>query len=192
MGKLESPDPLIREVAKKRFEFAYKYARLLGAPHIILHHGYVPHTSGHAGWLARSLEFWRVFLADKDPDTVFYLENLLEPDSKLIGQVVRQLDQPNLKICFDVGHAFCHGKIPLKEWVEDLGPLIGYVHLHDNNGDVDAHLSLGEGRLPLDHICYTLKRRAPDALWALEVGPENLAASYFWLERHGYLSFSGD
>lgn len=187
-----SPDRLIREVTKKRFEFAHKYARLLGATHIILHHGYVPGTSGYRGWLKRSLQFWQDFLADKSPEIVFYLENLLEPDGELMGEVVSQADHPNLRICFDVGHAFCHGKIPLEQWVKDLGPLIGYVHLHDNNGDVDAHLSLGEGKLPLDQTCYALKRHAPKALWALEVGPTNLADSVFWLERHGYFSYSGD
>lgn len=186
-----SCDDLIREVTAKRFEFAYKYAQSLDAAHIILHHGYVPNTNTYGGWLRRSLEFWDVFLGDKDPRFTFYLENLLEPDGKLIGEVVRQIGRPNLRICLDVGHAFCYGKIPLQQWIEELGGLIGYVHLHDNHGDFDAHLSLGEGKIPLDQVCYTLKRCVPDAIWALEVGPEQTDDSLFWLQSHGYLHLSG-
>lgn len=182
-----SCDRLIREVTKKRFEFAYKYARLVGANQVVLHHGYVPGTNTPRAWLRRNLEFWDEFLADKDPEVIFYLENLLEPDPSLLGEVVREINRPNLAVCLDIGHAFCHGKAPLEQWVEELGELIGYVHLHDNHGTVDEHLALGEGRIPLDEICYALERKAPDATWALEVGPDGLEDSVFWLESHGYL-----
>lgn len=186
-----SCDELIRQVTKERFEFAYGYALKLGAKHVVLHHGYVPNTNTYGGWLRRSVAFWIQFLAHKDSGITFYLENLLEHDSKLIGEVLRTVDHPNLKACLDIGHAFCHGKPPVHKWVEELGELIGYVHFHDNLGDQDTHLSLGRGRLPLDQICYVLEQRAPDAIWALEVGPENLEGSLFWLETHGYLPYNG-
>ncbi len=186
-----SCDGLIRKVTKERFEFAYTYAKTLDAEHVVLHHGYVPNTNTYGGWLRRSEEFWGEFLSGKDSGITFYLENLLETDSKLIADVLRAVDHPNLKACLDLGHAFCHGKAPIQRWVEELGELIGYVHFHDNLGDQDTHLSLGEGRLPLDEICYSLERFSPDAIWALEVGPENLEDSLFWLETHGYLPFSG-
>ncbi|HBN96268.1 MAG TPA: sugar phosphate isomerase/epimerase, partial [Firmicutes bacterium] len=141
-----SCDRLIRQVTKERFEFAYDYARQLGAEHVVLHHGYIPNTNTFGGWLRRSGDFWREFLASKDPGVTFYLENLLEADAKLIGEVLRTVNHPNLKACLDLGHAFCHGKPPVHEWVEELGELIGYVHFHDNLGDQDAHLSLGQGR----------------------------------------------
>lgn len=186
-----SCDRLIREVSKQRFEFAYDYAKLLGANHIVLHHGYIPNTNSPKAWLERSSEFWLDFLEDKDPKICFYLENLLETDPKLMGDVLRSVNHPNLKACLDVGHAFCHGKLPIDAWIQELGERIGYVHLHDNLGDYDAHLSLGEGRLPLDEICYSLERIAPKAIWALEVGVNNLERSLFWLESHGYLPFAG-
>ena len=181
-----SCDRLIREVTRERFEFAYHYAKLFHVSHIILHHGYVPGTNSYRGWLDRSLEFWNRFLSEKDEDICFHLENLLEPDPQLLADVVRQVNKPNLKVCLDVGHAHCHGKISVQQWVEELGELIGYVHLHDNHGDVDEHLTLGEGNIALDEVCYVLERRAPKAVWALEVGPKQLERSLFWLETHGY------
>lgn len=181
-----SCDRLIRKVTKERFNYIYKYAQLLGAEHIVLHHGYIPNTNSRSGWLNRSIEFWLEFLTDKDPGINFYLENLLENDSSLLGEVLRSVNHPNLKACLDVGHAFCHGKISVEKWIEDLGDLIGYVHLHDNLGDRDTHLALGEGRIPLDQVCYSLERLAPKSIWALEVGVQNLEDSLFWLESHGY------
>lgn len=182
-----SCDRLIRQVTNNRFDFAYQNAKLLGAHHVVLHHGYIPNTNTFGGWLKRSGQFWQEFLHDKDPAITFYLENLLEEDPKLMAEVVDAVNHPNLKLCLDVGHAFCHSKISVQKWIEELGERIGYVHLHDNLGDQDAHLSLGKGRLPLDQILYTLERLAPKAIWALEVGPENLESSLFWLESHGYL-----
>ncbi len=184
-----SCDARIREVTRERFEFAYEYAQKLDAKHVILHHGYVPNTNTYGGWMKRSLEFWEDFLVSKSSEVTFYLENLLEVDTKLIGDVLRKVNHPNLQACLDLGHAFCHGKLPVQKWVEELGELIGYVHFHDNLGDQDAHLSLGQGRLPLDQICYTLEQVVPDAIWALEVGTDNLEDSLFWLETHGYLPF---
>ena len=186
-----SCDRLIRKVTKERFEFAYQYASLLGVEHVVLHHGYIPNTNTYKGWLNRSVEFWNEFFLDKDPDITFYLENLLEHDPQLLAEVLREADHPNLRACLDVGHVFCHSRHSVQHWIEELGELIGYVHFHDNRGDQDAHLSLGKGRLPLDQICYTLERLAPDAIWALEVGPDNLGDSLFWLESHGYSPYSG-
>lgn len=187
-----SCDRLIRQVTKERFEFAYEYAQKLGAKQVVLHHGYVPGTNTHRSWLRRSREFLVDFLEGKDPEINFYLENLLEPDPELLGAVVREVNRPNLKICLDIGHAFCHGKLPVERWVEELGDLIGYVHFHDNHGDKDDHLSLGKGRIPLDQVCYSLESLAPDATWALEVGPDSLEDSIFWLESHGYLPNGGE
>lgn len=183
-----SCDSLIRKVTRERFEFAYEYAVKLEAKQVVFHHGYVPGTNTFQAWLRRSREFWASFLEDKDPGITFYMENLLEEDPCLIGAVVRAVDHPNLKVCLDIGHAFCHGKVALEEWIEQLGDQIGYVHFHDNNGDQDEHLSLGQGRIPLEQVCLGLERFAPKATWALEVGPENLEDSLLWLENHGYLT----
>lgn len=186
-----SCDRLIRQVTKERFEFAYSRGQMLGVEHIVLHHGYIPNTNPYGGWLKRSVEFWHDFLWDKDSRVTFYLENLLEYDAQLLAEVLETVNNPNLKACLDIGHAFCNSKIGVEKWVEELGAKIGYVHFHDNLGDQDAHLSLGQGRLPLDQICQTLERLAPEAIWALEVGPDYLEDSLFWLETHGYLPVNG-
>ena len=49
-----SIDSMVRDVAKNRCEMALEFAQELDATHLVLHHGYVPGTSGFDGWLFRS------------------------------------------------------------------------------------------------------------------------------------------
>ncbi len=180
-------DPLVRSITRQRIEQSYLVAASLGAQHLVLHHGYVPHTSAYAGWLKRSVEFWQDYLQGKQPALCVHLENLLELDPGLIADVVRGIQRPNLDINLDIGHAHCNSRTPVVGWIEALGPLIGYVHLHDNRGDEDEHLGLGQGNIPLVEVCQALEQYAPDALWSLEVDAGDVRGSVGWLQEHGFL-----
>lgn len=182
-----SSDRLIRQVTYERFVYAHERAVQLGADHIVLHHGYVPGTNTPGGWLRRSVELWEQFFQEVDVQANIYLENLLEDDPELLIDVVRTIDRDSLGICLDIGHAHCNSKLPVVDWIVRAGDLIGYVHLHDNHGRNDEHLSLGAGSLPLDEVCSALEQYCPDAIWALEVGPDNAVDSVFWLDNRGYL-----
>lgn len=181
-------DALVRQVARQRFEQSYAAASALGAQHLILHHGYVPHTSSPEGWIRRSAQFWQDFLAEKDTGMRVHLENLLEWDAGLIREVVQSVDRPNLDINLDIGHAHCNSRISVVAWIEQLGGLIGYVHLHDNRGSEDEHLGLGQGTIPLRDVCQALLAYAPNAVWALEAEGEGLWQSVEWLGENGFLS----
>lgn len=181
-------DALVRDVTRERFEQSYRVAAALGARHLILHHGYVPHTSPPQGWIRRSVQFWQDYLADKDPRMQVHLENLLEWDPDLISAVVKAIDCPNLDINLDIGHAHCNSRTSVVGWIEALGGLIGYVHLHDNHGVEDEHLGLGQGTIPLKDVCQALNAFAPEAIWALEAEGTGLLDSVEWLDAHGFLT----
>lgn len=176
-------DPMVRQVARTRFQMAYDVARSLGVTDVVMHHGYVPGTSTPAGWLSRARDFWQEFLEGR-LDIRFHLENHLERDPRLLSDVVQAVDRPNLDICLDVGHTHCFADVPAVEWIDYLGEQIGYVHLHDNHGKADEHLGLGRGTLPLLEICRVLSERSPGAIWALEVDLDDLEASVDWLRSN--------
>jgi sugar phosphate isomerase/epimerase len=179
-------DAMVRDVAKQRFEYANDVARELGASHVVLHHGYVPGTTPGEYWLSRSKLFWEDFLRSAPPGIHFHLENMLERDPELMADLVDALENPSLDVCLDIGHAHCHGKVPVAKWVERLGQRIGYVHLHDNHGQSDEHLGLGQGTIPLSEVCNALESYAPNAIWALEAQTPHLNQSITWLEQSGY------
>ena len=181
-------DALVRQVTRQRLEESYHIANILGAQHIVLHHGYVPHTSPTPGWIIRSTEFWQEFLAGKNADMRIHLENYLDLDPDLISEVVHTIHRPNLDINLDIGHAHAFSNFSVVQWIERLGSLIGYVHLHDNHGQEDEHLGLGQGTIPLMEVCQALNEYAPEALWALEGQGVGIQQSIDWLGTHGFLN----
>lgn len=181
-------DPMVCEVARVRLEQAYAIARQLDIDHIVLHHGYVPHTSSRAGWIRRSMEFWHSFLAGKSPEVHFYLENLLELDPSIISDVIDGVGSHHLSINLDIGHAHCNSQTPVLQWIEAIGNRIGYLHLHDNHGEADEHLGLGQGQIPMLEVCHALNEYSPDAIWAIEAEGEGINRSLLWLIENGFLS----
>lgn len=62
------------------------------------------------------------------------------------------LDETGLKFCLDVGHAYTSDS--LNEFLK-LEPV--NLHLHDNVGEEDIHLALGEGQIDFKQILKSLK-----------------------------------
>ncbi|HEX6495744.1 MAG TPA: sugar phosphate isomerase/epimerase family protein [Acidobacteriaceae bacterium] len=81
-----------------------------------------------------------------------------------LAEVIRAGHFANVGVCFDIGHAnLMQGVDPS---LETLLPLIGSTHLHDNNGDRDAHLWPGDGKISWEPAMDALKSapRSPAAL----------------------------
>lgn len=180
-------DSMVRDVARNRFEMGYEVALKLDVSHMVFHHGYVPGTSAPSGWLKRCTMFWNDFLESKPENISFHVENMVEHDPELISDVVASINRPNVDVCLDIGHAHSNSKTPVLKWIERFGKQIGYLHLHDNDGEKDEHLGLGEGSMPLKEICHALLERAPDALWAIEAEGPGIQKSIDWLKENGFL-----
>lgn len=58
--------------------------------------------------------------------------------------LIEIINSPNLKAVLDVGHVNMT-EVDVKEYIHKLKDYIVEVHLHDNKGIIDEHLSLGEG-----------------------------------------------
>lgn len=181
-----SYDPMIREVTRHRFELAYGFARELDCPDIILHHGYVPGTSAPQNWLLRCVAFWHDFLNGKEASVRYHVENMLERDAVLLAEVIDTINDPRVDVCLDIGHCHCNSREPPIAWIERLGPRIGWVHLHNNHGESDEHLSLDQGTIPIGEVCSALLEYAPEAVWCLEAIDQGISSSIEWIRTNGY------
>jgi sugar phosphate isomerase/epimerase len=82
---------------------------------------------------------------------------------------------PDLRLTFDAAHAHIGDlagrriKAILKRW----GKRIGHVHLSDNDGYGDTHLTLGAGTLPLEMILKHLAAVGYDDTITLEIFSED-------------------
>lgn len=180
-------DVMVRDLARYRFLGAIDIAEQLGATHLVLHHGYTPKTSPPPQWLKRCITFWRDFLNETPEHISIHIENHLEQDGTMICDLIAEVDSKRFSACLDIGHAHCCSAQTPIQWVEQLGDKIRYVHLHDNHGETDEHLPLGEGTIPIVEVCTALEKHAPDAIWAIETSPDRVMPSLAFLREHGFL-----
>lgn len=179
-------DPLAVRLAEERLNQAYALCERFGARRMVVHSGFVP-TIYYKEWFTeRSVLFWRRFLADKPAAFELLIENVLEDEPYTLAGMVRQIDDPRARLCFDVGHAnAAHSSVPLADWARIFAPALAHVHLHDNDGSHDWHRPLGEGTIDFGTLLPLLSSLAPDASFTIE----NLrcAPSLDYLRAHGWL-----
>jgi sugar phosphate isomerase/epimerase len=180
-------DPLVRETARRRIQEGFEIAPQIGAKDIVYHDGRVPRTNPEESWIKTSAGFWSAFMKRVPRDIHVHLENLLEEGPSVLSGIVDQVDSPNLHANLDIGHAHCNSDTPVVEWIASLGNRIRYVHLSDNNGEDDEHLGLGQGNIPVQHVCDALEEYAPDAIWAIEAEGHGVLQSLEWLDKHRFL-----
>ena len=151
-------DSGIARVTKLRFAQAYEAARELGAEKIVYHSGLYPDAYLLIGWAKRMADFFGEFLEDRrDIDVV--VENVFDRTWKHLKDMVQRVVKENFHLCLDVGHANRYSEISVREWCHNLKEDMTHVHVHDNCGDRDAHLAVGEGKIPWDSIWDALRER---------------------------------
>lgn len=64
-----------------------------------------------------------------------------------------------LKVHFDIGHAFISGGMPIiKKFISYFGSRIAHIHIHDNHGKHDEHLALRRGKINWKTVVSSLKK----------------------------------
>jgi sugar phosphate isomerase/epimerase len=67
------------------------------------------------------------------------------------------MDAERLRFCFDIGHHNIFSDLPMKEWIDELAPFLAEVHLHDNLGEDDDHLAIGQGKIDFPSFFQRLR-----------------------------------
>ena len=104
------------------------------------------------------------------------LENTPFPSFPLAGcesilKLVKEINSPYLKMCFDVGHANILGE-PIGETVRVIGnEYLKILHCHDNDGTEDNHLPPYEGNVDWADFCESLYDIGYDGALNLETEP---------------------
>jgi sugar phosphate isomerase/epimerase len=164
-------DEEVRKVTLGRFEKTLEIAKSLGAVSIVFHSGYEKWKYAHnvGIWLERSLLTWRRII-EKAGGLPIAIENIFEDSPENLRMLMLELGGPakNFGICFDTGHFNLFSRqVPLTQWLRSLKPYITELHVHDNVGDFDSHLPMGEGTFPFDVLFNELAGRR-DILYTIE------------------------
>ena len=159
-------DSLVREATMIRFNQCYEAGLRLGAKKIVFHSGMNPYVYYKEYWAEQVSKFWQEFMKNKT-EIEIVLENVFDDDWRLLLDVYERVNQPNFKLCLDIGHAHCYSSLDVREWAKNLAPYISHVHIHDNCGDRDSHIGLGSGNLPWQEVLRYLPKEK-GRTWTIE------------------------
>lgn len=177
-------DDKIQAVTRQRYEEAYAAAKTLGAAKIVYHTCYVPDFYLLIGWAERMAAFFEEFLADKDDSIEVLMENVLDRQWEPLKETAKRVQHPAFGLCLDIGHVHCYGEDSCAQWAKELKSYIRHVHIHDNMGNKDSHLALGEGSVDINAVMREL-REIPKCTYTIECSTrEAVMTSYEILKKY--------
>jgi sugar phosphate isomerase/epimerase len=120
----------------------------------------------------------------RDLGVLTTIENMPAFDG-MIYQNMKDLDELlvslDMSMTLDIGHANHVGYSP-DGMIFDS---IKHIHMHDNFGDDDAHLSFGEGSIDLKGIVNRLEEKNYDGIYIIEVNDtDSIKKSYEYMKRN--------
>ncbi|MBQ2636550.1 MAG: sugar phosphate isomerase/epimerase [Methanobrevibacter sp.] len=120
----------------------------------------------------------------KDLGVLTTIENMPTFEG-MIYQNLKDLDEIlttyDMAMTLDIGHANHVGYAP-DEMIFDS---IKHIHAHDNFGDDDAHLALGEGSIDLKYIIDSLEKKNYDGIYIIEVNDyDSIKKSYEYIKKN--------
>jgi len=74
-------------------------------------------------------------------------KNFSLSSTSAIITLIKDINNPHLKFCFDTGHANLIGEDPRESVLTAGGDLLKTVHIHDNLSDTDSHLPPYDGNI---------------------------------------------
>jgi sugar phosphate isomerase/epimerase len=140
-------DADVRHLSLEKMKRVMGIAADLGSQLVVMHFNYDPiyYRQQFPQWLERAADFFSNLLVEHDGPLIA-LENIAEATPYIVLQLLEKAGQPRLIHCFDFGHHHVFARIPFVEWLFYLKPKVHiHFHLHDNLGDGDDHLALGQG-----------------------------------------------
>jgi sugar phosphate isomerase/epimerase len=152
----------MREAATMEVIASMEHAIALNAKTVTFHPGYdsmvIPgHESKSVEKAKRSMrtidrlmnEFGITACAENMPSFKFMIGRTAKEMHELV-------DGTDMKICFDIGHANTMNQID--EMIDLLGDRIKNIHIHDNNGDNDDHMTIGDGSIDFGKVLKRLSK----------------------------------
>ena len=120
----------------------------------------------------------------KDLGVLATIENMPNFESMIYQNIVdlnQLLVENEMHMTLDIGHANHVGYAP-EDMIFDS---IKHVHVHDNLGDDDSHLPLGEGSIDLKYIINTLESKNYDGIYILEVNDyDSIKKSFEYMKKN--------
>lgn len=167
-------DPLIREVSMRRLTQAGKLCARYGIRRMVVHSGFLPRVYFPVWFVEQGAGFFRELLSKLPKDFELLIENVLDPEPEPLVDLAQAIADPRARLCLDVGHAHAVSQIPVSRWLNVCAPVLGHLHLHDNDGSADLHRVPGDGTIGFPGLFDQILTCAPSATFTFE-SPDAIA-----------------
>ena len=167
-------DPLIREVSLGRIKALKPFMEVFRPDVVVVHGGYDPirYDFDVGSWFDAARASMEELLRFFEGLSVIAVENVFDKNPHAIWSLLDEFRGEKVGFCFDPGHAFFLGNVPLRYWLDVLGEFLVEVHLHDNHGMSDEHLPMGEGAINFRELFGVFKSMEREPIYTLEVHRE--------------------
>jgi len=155
---IDTMDPDVREVVKKRLWQGLDVCEALGGTHMVVHSPYTTwdHNNLDNDDRGREQKIELCHLAMKDAvkraediGCELVIENIEDKDPFARIELAESFGSEAVKVSIDTGHAhYAHGSTgapPVDYFVKAAGNALAHIHLQDADGYADRHWTLGEG-----------------------------------------------
>ena len=160
-----SLDSAIRSLTKRRFQQILDVVPIFQPKTVVFHTGYdhQRYWGLKEMWIEKSLELW-IWLSEniRKEASLLMLENVYEQSPQEFLDIYERLRDQHVGFCLDTGHMAAFSREDLSTWLQFLGEHIQQLHLHDNLGNQDDHMALGEGEIDFELLFKYLKGRKSD------------------------------
>jgi sugar phosphate isomerase/epimerase len=181
-----SLDHVVRRHTEDCFVRALDLARSLDAPSLVLPSGFNPLLPDESveGWKELSIETWiRVGEAARKRGIRVLIKNIFDHSPDIIMQLMEALDGLPFGICLDVGHVNVYSSMPTGKWLRAFGPQLHEIHLHDNLGTSDDHLTMGGGIIDFKSVFRDLTRKYRSIPLTLDMEMTEITKSLDYIDR---------
>ena len=168
---MTSTDEIIRNRSRVLMNNSMEIAANLGVKGVVFHTGINPglwNRSYLDGWLDTAAT-WLDKLAKEYSHIDIYIENTFDKEPGVLTSLTDLLShRKNVKLCLDYGHALLTDTED-EEWVKQMAPYVGHIHLNDHDMKEDLHLAPGKGLIDFERFEDLMEEYEVDAQVLLEL-----------------------
>jgi len=164
-------DEEARRMAVRRLLQTIALAPVFRPLGIVVHGGYYGwlYDFDAGKWFEPALRtFGAVVDAAEKTGVDLFLENVFDEVPDHLLRLRNALGSKRLGFCCDAGHATLFSDLPVHKWLEAFGPELREMHIHDNRGQRDDHLPVGEGSINFRGVLHAALETGASPILTLE------------------------
>ena len=196
---LDSMDPDIRAVVRRRIDQALSVCETIGATQMVIHSPYTTWSynnfDNNAGARDGVVERFHDTLREavkraEDIGVTMVIENIEDIDADIRCALADTFNSKAVAVSIDTGHAhYAHGSNgahPVDYYVNRAGNRLQHVHLQDADGYADRHWQIGQGTVNWFAVFEALGKLESKPRLIMELrNKSGLLPSAAWLRDRG-------